>query len=132
MKDTLILQDGSIIELEAGASLYALPVISDNKSAMVATWDKLTESNLSAIQVKNGDGLVVGNYTDLVLASETSIVRPDGTILTTYSLREKTDIELLTERMAAVEEGQQVQDGAISDLGEVASVLAEQLEGGVQ
>lgn len=132
MKDTLILQDGSIIELEAGASLYALPVISDNKSAMVATWDKLTESNLSEIQVKNGDGLVVGNYTDLVLASETSIVRTDGTILTTYSLREKTDIELLTERMAAVEEGQQVQDGAISDLGEVASVLAEQLEGGGQ
>lgn len=132
MKDTLILQDGSIVELEAGASLYALPVISENKSAMVATWDKLTESNLSAIQVKNGDGLVVGNYTSLVLASETSIIRPDGTILTTYSLREKTDLELLTERMAAVEEGQQVQDGAISDLGEVASVLAEQIEGGVQ
>lgn len=132
MKDTLILKDGTVIELEAGASLYALPVISADKSAMVVTWDKLTESNLSAIQVKNGDGLVVGNYTSLVLASETSIVRPDGTILTTYSLREKTDIELLTERMAAVEEGQQVQDGAISDLGEVASVLAEQLEGGGQ
>lgn len=132
MKDTLILQDGSIIELEAGASLYALPVISTDKSAMVTTWDKLTESNLSAVQVKEGDGLVVGSHTGLLLASETSVIRSDGTILTTYSLREKTDIELLAERVAAVEEGQQVQDGAISDLGEVASVLAEQIEGGVQ
>lgn len=41
-------------------------------------------------------------------------------------------INYLTERLAAVEESQTVQDGAITDLGEVASTLAEQMEGGLQ
>lgn len=132
MKDTLVLKDGTTITLEAGGDIGNLQVLSPNKSAMVATWDRLTPTNLAAVQIKDGDGLVRGNYTNIILASEMSIVRPDGTILTMFHLRPKTDVELLTERLAAVEESQTVQDGAITDLGEVASVLAEQMEGGVQ
>ena len=128
MKDTLILKDGSVIELEAGASLSALQVVSADKAAMVTTWDKFIADHLAQVQVKNGDGLTVGNYTDLVLVSETSVIQTDGTILTTYSLREKSAVELLEERISAVEEGQMVQDGAIADLGDVTSVLAEQAE----
>ena len=111
MKDTMILKNGTIIELEAGASLGALQVVATDRAAMVA-----------AVQIKNGDGIVIGNYTDLVLASETSTVSADGAVLTTYSLREKTDIE---KRLDAVEEGQAVQDGAIGDLGEAVGTLAE-------
>lgn len=131
-KHTLVLTDNTEIELEAGGDIGNLQVISPDKETMVVTWEKLTPENLATVQIKNGDGLVKGNYTGLVLASETSIVQPDGSILTTFHLRQKTDIELLTERLAAVEESQTVQDGAITDLGEVASVLAEQMEGGVQ
>ena len=65
---------------------------------------------------------MVGNYTDLVLVSETSMVAADGTVLTTYSLREKTDEE---KRLDALEEGKAVQDGAIDDLGKVVGTLAE-------
>ena len=122
MKDTMILKNGTIIELEAGASLGALQVVATDRAAMVATWEVLTPDNLAAVQIKNGDGIVIGNYTDLVLASETSTVSADGAVLTTYSLREKTDIE---ERLDAVEEGQAVQDGAIGDLGEAVGTLAE-------
>ncbi len=128
MKDTLILKDGSVIELEAGASLSALQVVSADKAAMVTTWDKFIADNLAQVQVKNGDGLTVGNYTDLVLVSETSVIQTDGTVLTTYSLREKSAVELLEERISAVEEGQTVRDGAITDLGEMTSFLAEQAE----
>ena len=122
MKDTMILKNGTIIELEAGASLGALQVAAANRAAMVTTWEALTPDNLTAVQIKNGDGLVVGNYTDLVLVSETSMVAADGTVLTTYNLREKNDEE---KRLDALEEGKAVQDGAINDLGEVVGTLAE-------
>lgn len=125
MKDTLILKNGTIIELEAGANLGALQVAAADRTAMVATWEVLTPDNLATMQTKNGDGTVVGNYTDLVLVSETSVITADGTVLTTYSLREKTDEE---KRLDALEAGQAVQDGAINDLGETVGTLA---EGGV-
>ena len=122
MKDTMILKNGTIIELEAGASLGALQVAAANRAAMVTTWEALTPDNLTAVRIKNGDGLVVGNYTNLVLVSETSMVAADGTVLTTYNLREKNDEE---KRLDALEEGKAVQDGAINDLGEVVGTLAE-------
>ena len=126
-KDKLILKNGHEIELEAGASLGALQVLSADRAAMLATWELLTPDNLSQVQIKNGAGLTVGTYTDLVLASETSVVAPDGMVLTTYSLREKTTEE---RRLDALELGQQVQDGALEDLGAVTSTLAAQMEGG--
>ena len=122
MKDTMILKNGTIIELEAGASLGALQVAAANRAAMVTTWEALTPDNLTEVQIKNGDGLVAGNYIDLVLVSETSMVAADGTVITTYSLREKTAEE---KRLDALEEGKAVQDGAINDLGEVVGTLAE-------
>lgn len=128
-KDKLILKNGAEIELEAGASLGALQVLSADRAAMLATWELLTPGNLAQVQVKNGDGLTVGTYTDLVLVSETSVVASDGKVLTTYSLRPKTDVERLTERVAVVEEGQQVQDGAINDVATLAGALAEQTGG---
>lgn len=128
-KDKLILKNGAEIELEAGASLGALQVLSADRAEMLATWELLTPDNLAAVQIKNGAGLTVGTYTDLVLVSETSVVASDGKVLTTYSLRPKTDVERLTERVAVVEEGQQVQDGAINDVATLAGALAEQTGG---
>ena len=128
-KDKLILKNGHEIELEAGASLGALQVLSADRAAMLATWELLTPDNLAAVQIKNGAGLTVGTYTDLVLASETSVVASDGTVLTTYALRHQSDVERLTERVEVVEEGQQVQDGAINDVATLAGALAEQAGG---
>ena len=128
-KDKLILKNGIEKELEAGGSLGALQVLSADRAEMLATWELLTPDNLAAVQIKNGAGLTVGTYTDLVLVSETSVVASDGKVLTTYSLRPKTDVERLTERVAVVEEGQQVQDGAINDVAKLAGSLAEQAGG---
>lgn len=133
MKDTLILKDGTVIGLEAGASLGELQVLSADKASMVSTWDKLTRDNLSSVQIKNGEGEVIGNDTDLLLVSETSVVQEDGSILTNYNLRQKTEMEKILERLAAVEEGQQIQDGAINDVATLTGQIAEQLtvpEGG--
>ena len=129
MKDKIILKNNMEVELEAGASLGALQVLSADRAAMLATWELLTPDNLAAVQIKNDAGLTVGTYTDLVLASETSVVASDGTVLTTYALRPKTAVERLTERVEVVEEGQQVQDGAINDVATLAGALAEQTGG---
>ena len=122
----MILKDNTTIELEAGSSLANIQVAAADRADMVEIWGKLTEDNLSSVQIQTGAGLTVGTYTDLVLVSETSTVSADGSVLTSYRLREKTDEE---KRLDALEEGQAVQDGAISDLGSATSALADQIGG---
>lgn len=124
-KDKIILSNGYEIEIESGASLSDIRVVSDTKYDMISTWDMLTPENLSSVRVVNGDGVTVGNYSNLVLVSETSVEK-EGKIETSFNLREKTDTE---KRLDALENGQEVQDGAISDLGAAVSGLAE--EGGL-
>ena len=125
-KDKLILKDGTTIELESGSSLDAIKVATENRGAMLEQWEMLTPENLKEVKVQNGDGLTIGIYQELVLLSETSVVASDGSVLTTYSLREKTDTE---RRLEALEEGQEIQNGAISDLGAVTSAIADQIGG---
>ena len=78
MKDTMILKDGTAVELEAGASLGAIQVAALNKAEMLKTWEKLTGENLAEVKIQNGVGLTVGTYKDLVLVSETSVVAAYG------------------------------------------------------
>lgn len=132
-KDTLTLKDGSVIELEAGASLNDIRVVSDSRAAMVDAWRRLTQDNLSEVIVKNGDGLTVGTYTGLVLENETSVVMKDGSVLTSFNLREKTDVE---KRLDTLEQGQQIQDEVIQTHNEaiedVGQIMSDMMEGGNQ
>ena len=121
-RDKLILKDGTVIELDAGASLERVKVTANDRTAMLQVWQELTEENLVEVQIKNGSGLTVGTYTDLMLVSETSTVDADGAVTTTYNLREKSEIG---KRLDSVETGQKIQDGAIGDLGETVGALAE-------
>lgn len=121
MKDKLILNDGTIIELETGASIKELTTVFTDWTEAASTLPKLTEENLSKVEVQNGEGLNRGNYTDLVLQPGAWEEKADGLYIT-ISLREKTEVE---KRLDAVESGQQTQDGAISDLGETVGKMAE-------
>ncbi len=125
-KDKLILKDGSEIELQAGARLNALGVLSADRTAMLEVWKKLTEENLSEIKIENGQGLTVGEYTGLMLISETSIVRKGGETYTLFCLREKNDME---KRMDELEEGLEIHDGAIMDMAEMLGGVMETQEG---
>ena len=131
MKDKLILNDQTEIQIESGSALSDIKVLSQTKSDMIAVWDKLTAENLVSVQVKNADGVSVGNYANLILSSETSVEQKDGTVLTNFRLREKTEVELLKEEIDALKEGQEVQNDAIDDLGAITSVLVEAQEGGL-
>lgn len=99
----MVLKDGTEVKIEAGASLASIKVVSVSKEAMLAAWNAFTIDNLKLVQVQNDGGTVIGEYTDLVLVSETSIIQADGSIVTSFSLREKTETELLQEKVAALE-----------------------------
>ena len=138
MNTILVLKDGTEITLGDNSSRTHLLVASESRTAMVAVWEKLTRDNLQSLQLKV-EGQVTGEYGDMLLVSETSTVDVDGSVQTEFVIREKTDIEKLQEvvaaqsaEIAALKEGQGVQDGAIDDLGVVTSTLAEQIEGGAQ
>ena len=127
-KDKLILKDGSAIELEVGASLTALQVICQSADDVIPLWKRLTQENLQEVTVKNGADLIVGVYSGMVLTEPhiQATEQEDGTVKVLFGLREKTAEE---KRLDALEEGQATQEGAIKDLGEATSDLAEQMEG---
>lgn len=125
MKNKLVLNDNTEIEIENGSSIGDLLVLSETKQDMIATWDMLTEENLKKIWFKGRDGENLGTYENVVLENETSTVLRDERILTSFHLREKTEVELLREEVEQLKAGQEVQDGAIMDLGEAVSTLAE-------
>lgn len=129
MSEKLILNNQTQINIQIGSSLSDMKVLSETRYDMLSTWESLTEENLKHIEIQNEDGIVIGNYDNILLESETSTIQSDGKILTSFHLREKTEIELLRERIEQLESGQEVQDGAISDLGAAVSGLAE--EGGL-
>ena len=120
--DKMILKDTTEIELQAGGSLSAVAVKFDSKDDMLQAWKKMTPENLAEVKFQNDAGTTIGEYADLILVSETSQETSDGAVQTAFSFRAKTDTE---KRLDALEEGQAVQDEAISDLGEATSELAE-------
>lgn len=121
----LVLSNQEEITIEGGSSLSNVIVASETKNDMISIWDMFTEENIKCIQIQNDDGIEIGNYDNLVLESETSKVQENGSILTNFHFRVKTEVELLRERVVALETGQEIQDGAIMDLGEAVSTLSE-------
>lgn len=118
-KDRFILKNGTIVELETGASLNNIGVVFENKESMLYTWNEFTEDNLKMVQVKNCDDITVGTYSDLILESETSVVKKDGSVHTSFKLKEKGDVEKYLDIM------EETQDMGESDLGQLASDITE-------
>ena len=119
MKDKMILKDGTTVEIEAGSSLGSMQSIFIDKASMVETWDKFTDENLKSVQITDGNDAVIAEYPDLVLASVTSTEQEDGTILTTFALREKTETELLAEKTKALEEQNAMLTECVLEMSEV-------------
>lgn len=119
MKDKLILKDQTTLEIEAGATLSAITVLSSTKEEMIEKWDSFTKENLSRVEVKNSEDVTIANYTDLILASETSIVLEDGSISTEFHLREKTDIEKLQDEVDGLGERSDMIEASVLELSEV-------------
>ena len=134
--DKLVLADSTEITLESSQGMGALNVRVADKAAACAIWEGFTKQNLEQVSIKNSQGEITGNYSGMILDHITGVEDPDGTVRITFSLRVKTSEEILMERVAALEAGQQMleagqetQDEAISDLGQAVSDV---VEGGQQ
>lgn len=120
--DKLKFMDGTIIEIEEGASLAEVTHIASNEANAMYVCGKVTAENVATLQFLHDDA-VTGDYQNVIIAAPTT--REDGegeTVIVRMHFRGKTDVEL---RLDALEEGQTVQDGAIEDIGAVLSDIAE-------
>lgn len=128
--DKIVLNDGTEITLESSYGMSALYVNAADHAAACTLWDKFTKANLQTVTVKTSDGATMWNYSNMVLDHVKCKDLEDGTVQMMFSLRSKTAEEILTERVAALEAGQQTQDEAIGDLGQAVSDII--VEGGAQ
>ena len=121
--DKLILIDGTEIEFDSAQGISAITIEVGTKAEAYELWEKFTRENLDQVTIKNADGVTIGIYNKMVLdrieAKET-----DGHVAITFCLRPKTREEILEERVSALEKGQNTQDSAIEDLGQVVSDMA--------
>ena len=126
---SLILKDGTVIELEAGAGLGNMKVELEDLAELEEMWDKITAENLKEVTIKNDAGMVCATYTNL--AAQKPLFRyldktDSEKILAVFCLRQKTEMEIAIEELKSQ---QQVLDGAVGDLGEVTSTMADQIGG---
>lgn len=121
--DKLKFTDGTIIDIEDGATLSEVTHIASNEANALYVCGKVTAENVASLQFLHGEA-VTGDYQNVIIAAPTT--REDsenGAVIVRMHFREKTDVEL---RLDALEEGQTVQDGAIEDIGAVLSDMVEE------
>ena len=120
--DKLKFVDGTIIDIEDGATLSEVTHIASNEANAIFVCGKVVPGNVEHLEFLHGEA-VTGDYQNVVIAAPTT--REDGEgeqVVVRMHFREKTDVEL---RLDALEEGQDIQDGAIEDIGMVLSDIAE-------
>ena len=121
--DKLKFLDGTIIEIEDGASLAEVTHIASNEANAMYVCNKVTAENVEHLEFLH-DELITGSYDHVIIAAPTT--REDGEgeqVVVRMHFREKTELEL---RVDALEESQEVQDGAIEDIGAVLSDMVEE------
>ena len=111
-------KDGTKIKIEDGSSLDRIVHIADNEASALFVCEKCTADNVSVItfsQTSMDSEDVIGEYEGLILNNPpTRQTNEDGlTVTVIISMHEPSELEL---RVAALEESQDIQDGAIDDL----------------
>lgn len=121
--DKLKFLDGTVIDIEEGATLSEVTHIASNEANALYVCGKVTAENVSHLEFLHGE-LITGSYDHVIIAAPTTRENGEGeTVIVRMHFREKTELEL---RVDALEEGQTVQDGAIEDIGAVLSDIVEE------
>ena len=121
--DKLKFLDGTIIDIEDGATLSEITHIASNEANALFVCGKVVPGNVEHLEFLHSE-LITGSYDHVIIAAPTT--REDGeegAVIVRMHFRERTDLEL---RVDALEEGQTVQDGAIEDIGMVLSDMTEE------
>ena len=127
----LILADESVINFTEDRGIGDIVATYPTMAAAQVQEAWITPANVAHIQTTTDGGDPIGEYWNLVIDSTEIVpVYEDEETISEYELhihlREKSTVELLTDRIEALEESQETQDGAIDDLGEAVSILFEE------
>lgn len=126
-KEKIVLKDGTQIEIENGAIENRIQTVIQNFSELEELCEKFTEENLENYIIQNASGLTCATIENKRL-DDIRVKKVDTFYLVTFNL---VDVDMLEKRVAMLEESQKelkesqnIQDGAIDDLGIMVSDLA--------
>ncbi len=120
-KEKIVLKDGTEITIENGAVENCVQVVLPDLDGFKELYAKFTESNLESYKILNADGLTCATLENKYLKNTVVEQVKDG-FLISFNL---ADINMVDKRLTALESGQELQDGAIQDLGETVSGIVE-------
>ncbi len=127
-KEKIVLKDGTEIEIENGASQNCVQIVFQDLDGFKGLHAKFTEANLENYKILNAEGLTCADISNKYLKS-TLVEQKENGFLISFNL---ADVDMLEKRVAALEaeqvtikSGQELQDGAIADLGSAVSDIAE-------
>lgn len=127
-KEKIVLRDGTVLEIENGASENLVHVPIQSLDDFKGLFQKFTEDNLEKFSIQNAAGLTCATLENKYLQEAGVKQRKNDYIV---SLR-LADVDMVEKRLAAIEAeqeatktGQAIQDGAIADLGEIVGGMME-------
>lgn len=115
----IVFKDNS--ELVINAFTDPIDVIKeyDNIAEAGLEFAKFAPENVSTMKVFDDDGIMFAQFDGMFFGGVTvnNILTDDGTKFEAhFSFRQKTQMEIMQEQIAAIQESQDLQDGAIEDL----------------
>lgn len=127
--DYIKLVDGYELTIEDGASIAEITHIAEDETAATEACAEIKKENVKRIEFWDENGTApYGVYGNMVLLAPATRQdeevggEPTGRVIVRFGLREQNEIEA---RLEALEVSQAIQDGAIEDIAEVVSELAE-------
>lgn len=123
-KEKIILKDGTEFYIENAASENKIQILISNIEELPQIYKKFTEENLENYTIENSDGLICATLRNKYM-QKCEVENRQNDILASFYL---ADVDMTKKRLEMLEKELEVQSGAIVDLGEAVSGLAE--EGG--
>lgn len=127
-KEKIVLADGTVFEIENGAVQNCVQVVVPNLDGFKELHGKFTETNLENYKIQNADGLTCATLENKYLKNAIVEQVKDG-FLISFNL---ADVDMVEKRLDALEAGQsemkvgqELQDGAIADLGDIVGGMME-------
>lgn len=120
-KEKIVLKDGTEIEIENGAVENGIQVTLPDLDGFKSLYGKFSEANLESYEILNAVGLTCATYENKHVKNALVEQKENGFQIS-FNL---ADVDMVSKRLDALEASQDLQDGAITDLGDVVSAIAE-------
>lgn len=112
-KEKIVLKDGTEIEIENGASSNVITILAADFTVIADLYEKkMTEANLEEYRLTNAVGQAYDTRTNQYVASA-NVSTADVGYKVAFNI---ANVDMVAKRLDALEETQEIQDGAIIEL----------------